>query len=169
MEADTQPPIKVRNAAEGDFTSITKLIKENAEYLDIKAPIYLSTDQLIKDCLHTEPPKFYCLICESEDELVGYTTYSHAYSTWVGRSMDIQDFYIKANHRVELFDTFAKALVQRAQDLGCRRIGWRTAKTAGEYNDFWKNLGSIDITIDENWHQYRLNSSDFQSFIDKCS
>lgn len=159
----------IRDARETDFQTISQLIVENADYTGSKAHLFQSSEQLIEDCLNSSPPKFYCLVSTLSNCVVGYTIYNQAYSTWVGRTMNIQDFYVAASYRSSMQDWLMKHLVGRAQEMGCRRIAWLASNKATEYNEFWTKHGGLDITVGENWHQYRLEATKFQDFIDRCS
>lgn len=168
MEDCQATAVTTRDAAEGDIPSISLLIAANAEYLGKGSPIFQSQEQLMEDCFKSSPPKFYCMVCVCNNDVLGYTLYHQSYSTWVGRAMSVQDFYVKEDCRGGIQDMFARNLVRRAQEMGCRRIAWLAPNNATEYNEFWAKHGAIDLTVAEDWHQYRLNADKFQAFMDRC-
>ena len=170
MQEPADKTISIRDAIEADFPTISSLIVENAEYLGVKSPVYKSTEELVEDCLKSTPPKFYCIVASVNNQLVGYTIYNQAYSTWVGRMINVQDFYLRTEHRQQpVEEQLLKSLVSRAQKMGCRRVAWLAPNNATEYKKFWAKNGAVDITVDENWHQYRLEADKFQAFIDRCA
>ena len=169
MQDNKHGSCQIRSAVESDFVAISALVRENAQYVKVKDTTLQSADELVEDGLKSSPPKFYCLVCVVDDEVVGYCTYNSAYSTWVGRMINILDFYVRECNRKQVQDDFVKFLVKKANDIGCKRIAWLARKDAVEYNDFWTRHGSIDITLKEEWIQYRLESDKFQSLIDRCS
>ena len=152
--------MEIRAAEESDFSTILSLITANSEYLGIK-PAVISVEQLIEDCLKSSPPKFYCLVCVSDNRVVGYTIYNIIYSTRCGRNLFIQEFYLVKGHRPAGQEKFLKALVSIASEKGCLEIKWQVPMDADEYRMFWRENGAIDHTAVNSYHIYKLKSEDF--------
>lgn len=88
-----------------------------------------------------------------------------AYSTWLGRTLHLEDLYIQPFYR---YKGVGRLLVQKvmefARDEGAARVdleclNWNPA------SEFYKKLGASDITVCEDWHKYRFSADD----IDRLS
>lgn len=59
---------------------------------------------LERDCFG-ENPWFYCFVAEKESnagkDLVGFALYYHAYSTWKGRMLYLEDIFVIPSERSE--------------------------------------------------------------------
>lgn len=155
----------VRSLQEADVEALAELATENAQYLKIQSPLLLTSTQLLQDCFQCSPPKFYSLVYELDNALIGYVLYNLAYSTWEGRTIFLQEFYVKPEYRAEKQHYLLKKFVEKANSMGCKRIAWVAQHDHEEFNSFFAEHGSKHMTKLENWHQYRLDSEKFPFVI----
>jgi len=89
----------IRKATEADFQAILSLIKELAEFEKAPDKVTNTTEQMKQ-----EKDLFRCFVAETETkEIVGMALYFFAYFTWVGKSLYLDDIYVKdafRNHKI---------------------------------------------------------------------
>lgn len=85
----------IRKAEENDFHAVLSLIKELAEFE--KAPEKVTNTV---DLMKKEKDLFICYVAETDEkEIVGMALFFFAYYTWVGKSLYLDDIYIKKEFR----------------------------------------------------------------------
>ncbi|XP_053528672.1 thialysine N-epsilon-acetyltransferase isoform X2 [Artibeus jamaicensis] len=98
--------VRIREAKEEDCGNILRLIRELAEFEELSDQVKISEEELRADGFG-ENPFYYCLVAESLPSpgepqgscLVGYGLYYFIYSTWKGRSIYLEDIYVKPEYR----------------------------------------------------------------------
>jgi GNAT superfamily N-acetyltransferase len=114
--------INIRIGTEKDFPAILSLIKELATFERAPEKVTNSVELMNK-----EKDLFRCFIAETEaGEIAGMAIYFFAYYTWVGKSLYLEDIYIKEPFRQHKIGTalLGKIFeVARAED--CKRVRWQ--------------------------------------------
>ena len=83
--------ITTRKANEEDFFAILSLVKELADFVNAPEKVINSVEQMKK-----EKDFFQCLVAENKNnEIIGIASYFFAYYTWVGKSLYLDDLYVK--------------------------------------------------------------------------
>lgn len=89
-----------------------------------------------------------------------------SYSTWIGRSLHLEDLYVQTSYRYKgIGRLFVQKVAEFSRDEGAGRIdldclNWNPA------SEFYKKLGANDITVDGDWHKYRFNGDDIHRLAD---
>uniref|UniRef100_A0A8D8KDK9 Diamine acetyltransferase 2 n=1 Tax=Culex pipiens TaxID=7175 RepID=A0A8D8KDK9_CULPI len=89
-------------------------------------------------------------------KLIGYAIFFYSYSTWRGKSLFLEDIYVKPEHRGHgNGEVLFKAVVEHARENGCARVdfhvlGWNPAKK------FYARMGAENLTETEQWEFFRL-------------
>lgn len=87
--------IKIRKATVNDFPAIFGLIMELAEYE--KSPEKVSNSL---ELMYEQKEYFNCYVAETEEkEIIGMALYYFAYYTWVGKTLYLDDLYVKEAYR----------------------------------------------------------------------
>jgi len=114
--------INIRIGTEKDFPAILSLIKELATFERAPEKVTNSVELMNK-----EKDLFRCFVAETEaGEIAGMALYFFAYYTWVGKSLYLEDIYIKEPFRQHKIGTalLGKIFeVARAED--CKRVRWQ--------------------------------------------
>lgn len=144
--------MKIRKAQIGDESSILKLIKGLAEY-EKDLPAVINTEEALKKHLFEEQI-CYAYVAEMEGEIVGFVLYYISYSTWKGKCLYLEDFYIQPQYRRSgigslLFDK----LVEICKTEGYARMDWQVLEWNQLAIDFYEKKGA---TIDKEWYNGRL-------------
>ncbi|XP_052864994.1 thialysine N-epsilon-acetyltransferase isoform X2 [Anopheles cruzii] len=89
-------------------------------------------------------------------KLIGYAICFYSYSTWQGKSLALEDIYIRPQYRRHGYgEHFFKALARHARDNHCSRIDFHVLDW-NPATSFYRRMGALDLTEAESWHFYRL-------------
>lgn len=137
----------IRTASENDFPSILGLIRELAAFENAPEKVTNSVEQM-----KSEKELFRCFVAETEKgEIVGMALYFFAYYTWVGKSLYLDDIYVKESFRKNKIGTeLLKKIFEVANAEDCKRVRWQVlswnepaikmyAKSGAEIDNEWLN------------------------------
>lgn len=115
----------IRPATENDVPQIMGLIHELALFEKAPEEVINTAEQMKKDGFGANP-LFKCLVAETSAGIIGFALYYYRYSTWKGKCLYLEDFYIKEDFRnfgvgKLLFDT----IIETAKHDNCKRINWQ--------------------------------------------
>jgi len=132
--------IIIRKAVETDYPTIIETLKEFAVFQKTPVEKVTNTAELMKE----EQQYFTCFIAEDGyGTFMGMATCFFAYYSWTGKSLYLDDLYVKEQYRKQkvgkrLFDaifTFAKA-------ENCKKIHWMVSNWNTNAIDFYKRCGA---------------------------
>ena len=151
--------IKIRAATEDDFPIVLSLIKELAALE--KAPreaVKNSVEQMKK-----EKGIFHCLLAETGDgAIAGMAVYFFAYFTWVGKSLYLDDIFVKEKFRKRNIGTsLLLRIFEVAIAEGCKRVRWQVLKWNRPAIEFYRKHGA---EINDEW----LNCTFSSEGIENC-
>lgn len=139
--------MEIRFAEPGDGAGIMRLIQALAEYE--KAPNeVINTAQDLERHLFDEEV-CHALVCVIDFEIVGFALWYTSYSTWKGKCLYLEDFFVLPEFRKlgiggMLFDR----VVQLAKESGVKRMDWQVLEWNQLAIDFYKNRNAI---LDPEW------------------
>ncbi|XP_050355691.1 thialysine N-epsilon-acetyltransferase [Nymphalis io] len=155
-----QTELKIRRAEKDDMIAVAEMIQELADFEKMSDGPKICVKDLQRDGFESQPPAFRCLVAElSKGEsvvIVGYALYFPTYSTWEGRSMMLEDLYVRTSERRrgighKLFNAVAKeAIASGSSRLDFHVLEWNDART------FYEGKGAVNLTNSEKWCYYRL-------------
>jgi GNAT superfamily N-acetyltransferase len=150
--------IKIREATEDDFPAILSLIKELAEYERAPGKVTNSVEQMKE-----EKELFRCFVAETgEGEIVGMALYFMAYFTWVGKSLYLEDIYVKEPYRQH---RIGSALLRRVFEVAraerCRRVRWQVLDWNEPAIAFYRKCGA---ELDGEWINCNFDEAGIASF-----
>jgi GNAT superfamily N-acetyltransferase len=146
----------IRNAMPGDEKAILDLIIELAVYERAPNGVINTANILHKDL-------FVDKVCEAlvvEKNInetaivVGFALYYMSYSTWKGRCMYLEDFYLQPEHRRGgIGEMLFLKVVDIARDRGYKRMDWQVLEWNEPALNFYKKHNAI---LDGEWINGRL-------------
>ncbi|EFA03491.1 thialysine N-epsilon-acetyltransferase [Tribolium castaneum] len=150
--------VTIRKAKKEDMIQVYKLIKELAEFEKLEDQVKIDEKTLIKDGFETDNPVFTCLVAEiSDGHLVGYALYYTSYSTWLGKSVFLEDLYVQPAYRkIGIGKQLFMAVAKTAHELSSKRLDFHVLSWNPAI-DFYKSLGAENLTVSEKWQLFRLN------------
>ncbi|ELY6223558.1 GNAT family N-acetyltransferase [Cronobacter muytjensii] len=152
----------IRPARPEDATAIFNMIYELAVYEKAPQEVVTTPDE-IRETLFGEGSKTEALICETEDEAVGYAVFFTSYSTWLGRNgIYMEDLYISPAYRGKgAGRALLKSIAQCAVKRRCGRLEWSVLDWNQPAIDFYLSIGAVPQS---EWIRYRLDGEALLTF-----
>jgi GNAT superfamily N-acetyltransferase len=127
----------IRKAKPGDENAIHALIIELAVYEKEPDAVVNSVEALGRHLF--EEQVCHAFVAEYNGVVVGFALYYMSYSTWKGKCLYLEDFYVSANCRNQGFGSkLFEAVIQEAKDLKVRRMDWQVLDWNTPAIDFYK-------------------------------
>jgi ribosomal protein S18 acetylase RimI-like enzyme len=135
----------IRAATEADFPAILSLIKELAEYEKAPGKVTNSVEQMTQ-----EKELFRCFVAETEEkEIIGMALFFLAYFTWVGKSLYLEDIYVKESFRQHrIGSALLREVFRVARAEGCKRVRWQVLNWNEPAIAFYRKCGA---DLDGEW------------------
>lgn len=153
--------IRIRNAVEDDFPSVLSLIKELAEFE--KAPDKVTNSV---ELMKMEKDFFHCFVAETDDkEIIGIALYFFVYYTWVGKSLYLEDIFVKSSFRGKNIGTaLMEKIFETAKTEDCKRIRWQVLNWNYKAIEMYKKIGA---EIDEEWCNCTIDHAAIRNYVIK--
>lgn len=144
---------QIRSATPADIPVILELIHALAEYEREPHSVEMTADQLLRDGFGDE--RFYeCLIAEESGVPAGFALFFPIYSTWRGRSLHLEDLFVKPEFRGRgIGKTLLKQVASIAAERGCTRLQWDVLDWNQPAIDFYRSLNANMLT---EWRRMRV-------------
>jgi len=144
--------MEIRPATPKDVPYIFDLIKELALYEKAPEQVSNTSENLHYDLF--EAPICEAIVAEENEEILGFALYYTSYSTWKGRCLYLEDFYVKEKCRKRgigklLFDE----VVRIAKAKKVKRMDWQVLEWNEPGLQFYKKENA---TLDSEWVNGRL-------------
>lgn len=144
--------MEIREAAPGDEQAILGLIRELAEYEKAPGEVVNTAEQLAIDLFSDKVCD--ALVVEAGHGIIGFALFYTSYSTWKGRCLYLEDFYIQPEQRqggigTQLFEEVVKIARQR----GVKRMDWQVLDWNEPAIRFYRKQQAI---LDPEWTNGRL-------------
>jgi len=133
--------MQIRAAKPGDEQAIFALIQELALYEKAPEQVSNSAEQLSQDLFKS----FICeaIVAEENKEIVGFALFYTAYSTWKGKILYLEDFYVKENHRKNgVGNLLFEKVVEIAKEKKVKRMDWQVLEWNKLALDFYDKKGA---------------------------
>ena len=145
--------ITIRKAKPGDEVSIHRLIKELADYE--KAPNEVTnTVEELKQHLFKEE-LCHALVALENNAIIGFSLYYISYSTWKGKCLYLEDFYVQPMHRKKgIGELLFNQTIEIAKSIQAKRMDWQVLSWNEIAMNFYKKQGTI---LDSGWVQGRIS------------
>jgi len=133
---------------------ILELIRALALYEREPDAVSIGEEQLLRDGFGPDP-LFECLLAEDEQGRVGgFALYFPIYSTWRGRSLHLEDLFVRPVCRGRgLGGALLSAVAAVAVERGCSRLQWDVLEWNQPALDFYRSRGAIML---ESWRIMRI-------------
>jgi len=148
----------IRKATEADFPAILSLIKELAEFEKAPEKVTNSVEQMKQ-----EKDFFRCFVAETGNEgIVGIALYFFAYYTWVGKSLYLDDIYVKESFRKQKIGTeLLREVFKVARDENCKRVRWQVLNWNKPAIQMYEKCGA---EIDDEWLNCSFDEAGIKNF-----
>lgn len=140
----------IRTATEADFPAMMEMVQALAAFEESPEAVINSVDKM-----RAEQDLFEAFVVEVDGVVVGMALYFFAYYTWVGKSLYLDDLYVKETCRGQgIGSALLKAIMEKAQETGCRRVRWQVLNWNQKAINVYKKAGA---DIDNGWSNCDLN------------
>jgi GNAT superfamily N-acetyltransferase len=150
--------ISIRKATNLDFPVILTLIRELAAFEKAPEKVTNTVEQM-----RQEQDLFRCFVAETEKgEIVGMALYFFAYFTWVGKSLYLEDIYIKEAYRkLKIGTALLNRIFDVAREENCKRVRWQVLKWNESAIQMYKKNGA---EIDDEWLNCNYDADGIKNF-----
>jgi len=153
--------IRIREAKKEDMGYVLDLIQALADYENAPQEMINTTEHLIEDGFGKDKV-FDCLVAEIEQKVIGFALFYTGYSTWKGKTLYLEDFYVEENLRGKgigkmLFD----AVIVEAKCRKVKRMDWQVLDWNAPAITFYKKYNA---TLDGEWINGRFSEQDIHNF-----
>lgn len=150
--------ITIRKAEKADYPEILSMIKELALYEKAPEKVTNSVAQMEEEAQYFE-----CFLAENESyEILGMALYFYAYFTWIGKSLYLDDLYVKKEYRGNKIGTeLLKKIFEIAKIENCKRVRWQVLDWNTPAIELYKKCGA---TIDAEWLNCDFDKARILSF-----
>ncbi|RFS15119.1 GNAT family N-acetyltransferase [Emticicia sp. C21] len=135
---------QIRAIQAQDLPALVELCHKHAEYEHADYNPIGKEEQLSK-VLFAETPKLFCWVVESNQQLVGYASYTFDYSTWdVGTFLYLDCLYLEPGCRgLGIGEEIMQKLKVIAQQNNCVNIQWQTPDFNTRAIRFYERMGGV--------------------------
>ncbi len=132
----------IRKAGEKDLATLVELCQKHSDY---ERAIYSpdGKQKLLKNAIFSDSPKLFCLVVVSNNNLVGYASYTFDFSTWDANSFLYLDcLYLEPNFRgLGIGEIIIEKLKEIATQNGCINMQWQTPVFNERAIKFYNRIG----------------------------
>jgi len=157
--------IKFRRAVESDLDSLFALVKEFAKVEEQESALQITADELRRDLFGTDK-FFYSIVAEKEEEdLVGFAFFSPSHATWLGRTLYLEDLYLRAaEQRTGAGKALLEVLARAARELGCAKLTWQALSDNEQAHTFYEMIGAKKTS---DWISFQMDKNAIDAFTKK--
>ncbi len=148
---------RIRKGEERDFADVLALIKELALFEKAPEKVTNTVEQM-----QEEQDLFELFVVEKDNEIVAMALYYFSYYTWVGKSLYLDDLYVKTEHRGSgIGQELIQKLFKVAQEENCSRVRWQVLDWNEPAMKLYDKMGA---TLDGEWINCDFDKEGVKSF-----
>ncbi|WP_246335914.1 GNAT family N-acetyltransferase [Vibrio marinisediminis] len=154
--------MEIREAKVEDAQTILKFINELATYEKLESEVKASVRD-IEISLFSPESSASAVICEVNNEPIGFAVYFYNYSTWLGKNgLYLEDLYVSLEYRnIGAGKAILKYLAKLAVAKNCGRFEWCVLDWNEPAIEFYKSIGARP---QDEWIIYRLTGDALEAF-----
>lgn len=144
--------MQIRQAKPGDEIEIFNLIYALAVYEKAPEQVTNTPQQLARDLF--EDKICSAIIAEEGGQIVGFSLYYTSYSTWKGKCLYLEDFFVIPEMRkTGIGQILFEKTVDIAKEMGVKRMDWQVLEWNEPALNFYRKQNAI---LDPEWINGRL-------------
>lgn len=153
----------IREAKEGDMTSVLTLINELAKFEKEENAVEVTVNDLINDGFKGER-LFHCFVAENDSNIVGMALLYPRYSTWKGLVIHLEDLIITEKMRGSGLGTaLLNEVVKYGSNLGVKRISWEVIDWNDPAINFYESKGA---NVMRDWDVVQLDEKGIRNYLE---
>jgi GNAT superfamily N-acetyltransferase len=133
----------IRFANKKDMSQIIDLCEAHAHYEESDYNRDGKEQQLERDIFDISP-KIFCLVVESDSELIGYATYALQYSTWDANQYIYMDCLYMTNDArgYGIGEKLVRKIKEEGRKMNCDLVQWQTPDFNVRAIKFYNRIGA---------------------------
>ena len=137
----------IRKIQETDFPVLFSLFMEMAVFETLPLSVTNSVEQM-----HLDKDYINGFVAVNENnEIIAYATYFFTYFTFVGKSLYMDDLYVKKEYRSQKIGSkLIDKVIEFAKNENCSKLRWQVSKWNTPAIEFYKNMGAIIDGVESN-------------------
>ncbi len=150
----------IREGEEKDLPVLLELIKDLAAFEN-------STDQVTNSIeqMRRERQSFGFFLAEEDGKVLGAAVYFFAYYTWVGKSLYLDDLYVRPEHRRKnVGSMLLRKVLELAKREECKRVRLQVLDWNENAISFYKKHGG---SVSGEWLNCDFDAEGIGHFLDK--
>lgn len=149
--------IVIRQGEPADIPAVFKLIEDLAHFEKAPEAVTNSAERMV-----LEQPHYGFFVAEYQGEIIGAAVYFFAYFTWVGKSLYLDDLYVKPAFRgKKAGGRLLRRIIELARDEGCQRLRWQVLDWNSHAIEIYQKYGS---KISNEWLNCDLDRQAIENF-----
>jgi len=139
--------VTIRPIEERDYATLILLFQEFAHFEKLPEKMTNSVEQML-----AEKEFLTGLVAlNPENEILGYVTYFFGYYTWIGKSLYMDDLYVRPDFRGAGVGTkLINEVIAFAKAENCKKLRWQVSEWNQPAIDFYKSLGANVDAVESN-------------------
>jgi GNAT superfamily N-acetyltransferase len=138
---------KIREINENDYANLISLFQEFAHFEKLEDKMTNTVDQMKVEMEYING----FVAVNKKNEVIGYVTYFFAYYTWIGKSMYMDDLYVKPAFRGKGIGTLLfNKVIEYAKESNCYKLRWQVSNWNRPAIEFYKKLGAEIDNVENN-------------------
>lgn len=147
----------IRTGKDADLPAILELIQGLAEFEKQPDAVTNTVEQMRKDREY-----FDFFVAQVNGEIAGMSLYYYTYSTWVGKSLYLEDLYVQPQYRnLGIGGALLQKTVNTAAQTHCNRMRWQVLDWNTEAQRLYRRLG---VEISTEWYNCDLTRAGIEGF-----
>jgi len=139
--------VMIRQITESDFPVLISLFREFALFEKLPDKMTNSVEQMLVERDYLTG----FVAVNSEAEILGYATYFFGYYTWIGKSLYMDDLYVRPDFRGTGIGTkLINEVIAFAKAENCKKLRWQVSEWNQPAIDFYKSLGANVDAVESN-------------------
>lgn len=131
--------IQIRPIGESDFPQLIALFHEFAIFEKVPDLMTNTVEKMISE---KELIKGFIAVTK-EDVIIGYATCFFAYFTWIGKSLYMDDLYVRPDYRSQgIGSKLIGSVIDYAKQENCRKLRWQVSEWNTPAISFYRSLGA---------------------------
>ena len=143
-----------------DLSDLLELIQELAEFEKSPDSVINSEERMIAEWDH-----FNFVLARKGGKTLGMAVYFFSYSTWVGKSLYLDDLYVKEEYRGR---GIGRRLLDHVLNLGwnekCRRVRWQVLDWNEPAIAFYEKIGA---RISKEWYNCDMDQKALEEYLNQ--
>jgi GNAT superfamily N-acetyltransferase len=136
---DRKKEFKIKKGKEKDFSALLKLFHEEAIYDGSNVSVVKNSVKQMKK----EKKHIHFFVAERNNKVIGAAVYSIIYYTWAGKSIFLDDLYVKSEFRSNgIGSELLNKVFEVAEKEKCNRLSWQVEEKNIGAQKFYKKIGA---------------------------